>query len=120
MCGYLETVLGARFRVHGCIFIRLLLSADKAFRDMKVTKMSQSIIVSGESGAGKTESTKYILRYLTENWGSNSGPIEQRILECELALLFCLCPPTPPHLPHVPPPFPVPHQCCCSAAQVMA
>lgn len=27
--------------------------ADKAFRDMKVFKQSQSIIVSGESGAGK-------------------------------------------------------------------
>ena len=37
-------------------------AADKAFRDMIVTKQSQSIIVSGESGAGKTESTKYILR----------------------------------------------------------
>jgi myosin-6 len=32
--------------------------ADKAFRDMKVMKQSQSVIVSGESGAGKTESTK--------------------------------------------------------------
>ncbi|XP_060551449.1 unconventional myosin-VI-like, partial [Ruditapes philippinarum] len=55
--------------------------ADKAFRDMKVNKTSQSIIVSGESGAGKTESTKYILKYLTDNWGTKAGPIEQRIVE---------------------------------------
>lgn len=37
--------------------------ADKAYRDMKVLMMSQSIIVSGESGAGKTENTKFVLRY---------------------------------------------------------
>ncbi|CAG5120933.1 unnamed protein product, partial [Candidula unifasciata] len=55
--------------------------ADKAYRDMKVVKVSQSIIVSGESGAGKTESTKHILKYLTECWGTRAGPIEQRILE---------------------------------------
>ncbi|ESO04701.1 hypothetical protein HELRODRAFT_99594, partial [Helobdella robusta] len=55
--------------------------ADKAYRDMKHFKESQSIVVSGESGAGKTESTKYILKYLTESWGSKAGPIEQRIVE---------------------------------------
>lgn len=55
--------------------------ADKSFRDMKVLKQSESIIVSGESGAGKTETTKYILKYLTENWGTGAGPIEERIIE---------------------------------------
>ena len=59
-------------------------TADKAYRDMKVSKVSQSIIVSGESGAGKTESTKYILKYLTDGWGTKSGPVEQRIVECKL------------------------------------
>lgn len=43
-------------------FIYFAFLADKAYRDMKVLKMSQSIIVSGESGAGKTENTKFVLR----------------------------------------------------------
>nr|XP_018907135.1 PREDICTED: myosin heavy chain 95F isoform X1 [Bemisia tabaci] len=60
--------------------------ADKAFRDMKVLKQSQSIIVSGESGAGKTESTKYLLRYLCDLWGSSAGPIEQKILDANPVL----------------------------------
>ncbi|KAJ3672107.1 hypothetical protein LUZ60_006828 [Juncus effusus] len=48
--------------------------ADAAYRLMIHDGMSQSILVSGESGAGKTESTKMIMRYLAYMGGK---PVEQ-------------------------------------------
>jgi len=40
-------------------------TTDAAFRAMTTSRQDQSLLISGESGAGKTETTKHALRYLT-------------------------------------------------------
>ncbi|GAB2296990.1 Myosin-6 [Dionaea muscipula] len=58
--------------------------ADAAYRQMINEGISQSILVSGESGAGKTESTKMLMRYLAFMGGraaSEGRSVEQQVLE---------------------------------------
>ncbi|XP_048841046.1 myosin VIa isoform X2 [Brienomyrus brachyistius] len=76
----LETIQAYRGKSLGTMPPHVYAIADKAYRDMKVLKMSQSIIVSGESGAGKTENTKFVLRYLTTTYGTGQD-IDERIVE---------------------------------------
>ncbi|XP_051120458.1 myosin-6-like [Andrographis paniculata] len=58
--------------------------ADAAYRLMINEGISQSILVSGESGAGKTESTKLLMRYLAYMGGRSAvegRTVEQQVLE---------------------------------------
>ncbi|CAL9171600.1 unnamed protein product [Musa hybrid cultivar] len=58
--------------------------ADASYRAMMHEVRSQSILVSGESGAGKTETTKLIMQYLTHVGGraaNDDRTVEQQVLE---------------------------------------
>ncbi len=56
--------------------------ADSAYHTMLKEKRNQCIVISGESGSGKTESTNFLLHHLTalSQKGSHGSGVEQTIL----------------------------------------
>jgi ABC-type microcin C transport system duplicated ATPase subunit YejF len=71
--------------------------ADACYRALINDHGSQSILVSGESGAGKTETTKMLMRYLAfmgGRSGTEGRTVEQQVLEVQkkISLHFFLYP----------------------------
>ncbi|RZF43863.1 hypothetical protein LSTR_LSTR014337 [Laodelphax striatellus] len=56
--------------------------ADSAYHQMLREKRNQCVVISGESGSGKTESTNFLLHHLTalSQKGSHASGVEQTIL----------------------------------------
>ncbi|XP_054815599.1 myosin-2 isoform X3 [Prosopis cineraria] len=59
--------------------------ADVAFNEMMRGEVNQSIIISGESGSGKTETAKFAMQYLAVLSGSSCG-IEKEVLQTNCIL----------------------------------
>ncbi|KAL6894082.1 hypothetical protein ACP4OV_008180 [Aristida adscensionis] len=77
----MEQYKGAAF---GELSPHLFAIADACYRAMINDQGSQSILVSGESGAGKTETTKMLMRYLAfmgGRSGTEGRTVEQQVLE---------------------------------------
>ncbi|KAM0937131.1 putative myosin ATPase [Dioscorea sansibarensis] len=77
----MEQYKGAPF---GELSPHLFAVADACYRAMINEHGSQSILVSGESGAGKTETTKMLMRYLAfmgGRSGTEGRTVEQQVLE---------------------------------------
>ncbi|KAH9318468.1 hypothetical protein KI387_020237 [Taxus chinensis] len=77
----MEQYKGAAF---GELSPHLFAVADDCYRAMINEGKSQSILVSGESGAGKTETTKMLMRYLAfmgGRSGTEGRTVEQQVLE---------------------------------------
>lgn len=63
--------------------------ADTAYRALLREKKSQSLVISGESGAGKTETAKLVMRYLanvSRSDESSGHKIQERFLNAQPVL----------------------------------
>jgi len=64
--------------------------ADDAYRSMRDRNIDQCILITGESGAGKTEASKIIMKYIAAVSGS-SVEVDKVIFIFIFSFLFSKC-----------------------------